>query len=756
MSISLRIPEKYLLINLSLFLGAGLLLSGAPDALSQEDPISYAIPYVQSAPIIDGEITEGEWAGAERVYLDNETRPSQNVPALVDTEVLMMEDGANFYVAFMASDPEPNKIRAFYRDRDSCFDDDFVGAVIDTFNDERRAFEFFANPLGVQMDMILDDVVGDEDASWNAIWDSAGQITDTGYVVEMKIPLNQLRFPGGVEKQTWGIALFRSYPRNKRHTLSNYTRNYDLSCYLCQFKKAQGFGQLEQDMNIRFVPAVTASYSEDRPEPQTDEWQTDSKLDAGLDIRWGINEDFYLNATINPDFSQVEADVAQLDVNTTFSLFFPERREFFLDGADYFNTHTNLVYTRNIASPDYGLKLTGKRGNHTHGLFFANDEMTNFIIPGNQGSVVASLEDTKSVNTAYRYRLDINRNTNLGMILTDRRGDDYSNTVIGVDGNIRIGESDTIEMQVMKSYSEYPEQIQEDHDQKPKIDDFAYLISYAHRDNNWSWGARYTEYGDDFRADMGFINRVDYRKFRVSGAHNWRFGPGSTFSRFSLGGDWDITYDESGHKLEEEGGIRLNAEGPLQSFMFLGYNQGERFYDGEYFDEYVIFFFGRIRPMAGMDIGFDLDVGDSIDYANTRLGKMLTFGPRIEMRIGKHFEVDLRHNYQRMDIEGQRLYTTSLSDLRFTYQFNLRSFLRAIIQYSDTKRDLSLYDPDDDFLPEARSKNLTTQFLYSYKINPQTRFFIGYSDTGFQDDELSKIHKTNRTVFTKVSYAWSP
>jgi hypothetical protein len=750
MIIAVKKPHRHPVTCLLFLLGTGLFLSGAPDALSQEDPISYNIPYVQSEPAIDGEITEGEWAGAERVYLDNETYPSQNIPALVDTEVLMMEDGTSFYLAFIASDPEPHDIRAFFRDRDSAWDDDLVGVVIDTFNDERRAFEFFDNPLGVQMDLIMDDVVGDEDDSWNAIWDSAGKISDTGYVVEMKIPLNQLRFPGGLEKQTWGIDLLRFYPRNKRHRLSNNTKNYDLSCYLCQLKKAQGFTQLEQDVNLRFVPALTASYSKNRPEPLTDEWQTDSKLDPSLDIRWGINQDFYLNATINPDFSQVEADVAQLDINTTFALYFPERREFFLDGADYFNTHANLIYTRNIISPDYGFKLTGKRGDHTHGLFIVNDETTHFIIPDNQESIIASLEGVKSLNTAYRYRLDISRNMNLGMILTDRRGEDYSNTVVGMDGNIRIGESDRIEMQLMKSYSEYPEQIQTDYDQKSKIDDFAYLIDYEHHDNNWNWGARYTEYGDDFRADMGFINRVDYKQLRIGGGHNWRFGPGSTFSRFYFGGDWDIAYDESGNKLEEEAGIEINAEGPLQSFVFLGYNQGEHFYNGKYFDEYAIFLFGQIRPMAGMDIGFDLDTGDRIDFLNTRLGKILTFGPRIEMRIGKHLEVDLRHHFERMDIDGQRLYTTNLSDLRFTYQFNIRSFLRAIIQYLDTKQNPSLYIFDVD----ERYKDLTTQFLYSYKINPQTRFFIGYSDTGFQNDELSKIHKTNRTVFTKLSYAW--
>ena len=755
MTVKMKNPDKVLVLCLLFILGVVPLSVGAPDTLAQEDTISYTIPYVELTPTIDGEITEGEWAGAERVFLDNETHPSQNVPALVDTEVLMMEDGANFYLAFIASDPEPNKICAFYRDRDTCWDDDLVGVVIDTFNDERRAFEFFANPFGVQMDRINSEgggrrgFGGGQDSAWNAIWDSAGKITDEGYVVEMKIPLTQLRFSEGLEKQTWGIDLVRYYPRSKRHRLSNITRDYDLSCYLCQLTKAQGFTQLEENVNLRLVPTITASYSENRLSPE-DEWEDEFDPDASLDLRWGINQDFYLNATINPDFSQVEADVAQLDINTTFSLYYPERREFFLDGADYFDTRTNLVHTRNISSPDYGIKLTGKRDVHSFGLFFANDEATNFIIPGTQGSLIATLQDEKNKNTAFRYRLDINRNTNLGMLITDRRGDGYSNTVASIDGNIRIGSSDRIEMQLMTSRSEYPEQIQADYGQRPRIDDQAYSLSYRHEDNRWNWGGRFTEFGDDFRADMGFINRVGFREFDISAGHTWRFGPESKFSRFSIGGDWEKSYDESGKTLEDQFGMRLNLEGPMQSFMFLGFNKGESFYNDEYFDVYGIFLFGRIRPTSNLEIGMDFDYGDSIDYANTRLGRSLTIGPEINMHIGKHFQLNLRHSFQKMDIDGERLYSTNLSDLRFTYQFGIRSFLRVIVQYSDTKSNQSLYV----FPVDARSKYMTSQILYSYKISPQTRFFIGYSDTGFQYDDMSKIHKTNRTLFTKISYAW--
>jgi hypothetical protein len=742
-------------LNSYLILVLNLVLITAPCAFSRESTISYTIPYTESGPEIDGIISEGEWDGAEHVFLDNETEPSQNIPAIVDTEVLLMEDGANFYLAFIADDPEFEKICAFYSDRDTCWDDDLVGVVIDTFNDERRAFEFFANPLGVQIDRINNEsgggrgAFGGVDNSWNAVWDSAGRISDKGYVVEMKIPLTQLRFPAGLEQQTWGIDLVRYYPRNKRHKFSNNSRDYNLSCYLCQLKKAQGFNQLEEGLNLQIVPTLTASYSKNRPAPGS-EWKNEFDPEVGLDIRWGINQDFYLNATINPDFSQVEADATQVDVNNTFSLFYPERREFFLDGADYFSTTSNLVYTRNISFPDYGIKLTGKRDMHSFGFFFANDATTNLIIPGRDGSIIASLPDIESFNTAYRYRLDINTNINFGMIFTDRRADDYSNTLAGVDSNIRIGKSDSIEMQVMKSYTEYPDQIQDLYAQKQYLDDFAYRLHYRHEDNNWSWRGSYSDFGSDFRADLGFINQVDYRNYDFSGGHNWRFGPGRGISRFFLGADYEKSYDESGRKLEEKTGMRINVEGPMQSFIFLGYSQGDHYYNGKYFDEYSIFMFGHIRPSSYMEIAMDFDYGDSIDYLNTRLGRMLTISPEINLQLGKHFQAKLRHSYQKMDIEGTELYNTNLSDLRTTYQFTIRSFLRVTIQYSNTRYNPSLYNFEIDSL----SRFLTSQILYSYKINPQTRFFIGYSDSGFQNDDMRKLFTTNRTVFTKFSYLW--
>jgi hypothetical protein len=214
-------PGGGLLARLGARLALLVVLSCSQAVLAQTAPIAVQIPHAEQTPVIDGVFTADEWRSATRIALVNESFPGQNVVPPVATDVYLMEDGDSLLAAFVASDPDPSKIRAYYRDRDRAFQDDFIGIVLDTFNDERRAFEFFINPLGVQMDLIVDDVSKREDESWNALWDSAGQITATGYVGEMRIPLKQLRLPSGLPTQTWGVGLLRIYPREARHQIWN-------------------------------------------------------------------------------------------------------------------------------------------------------------------------------------------------------------------------------------------------------------------------------------------------------------------------------------------------------------------------------------------------------------------------------------------------------------------------------------------------------------------------------------------------------
>ncbi|MBL4821424.1 MAG: carbohydrate binding family 9 domain-containing protein [Gammaproteobacteria bacterium] len=741
-------PVKFLrLIFLLLTIGSGSISS---ESVAQQSNIDYQIPRITDLPEIDGNIGELEWAAATRVMLNIETNPGENIPSSVTSEALIMGDGETLYVAFISFDPDVTEIRAYYRDRDDVRNHDQVGIVLDTFNDERRAYEFFVNPFGVQLDAINDDVNNDYDHSWNAIWDSAGRINDDNYTVEIAIPLKQLRFDQSLAQQTWGINFVRRYPRGRDYQISDSARDRNISCYLCDISKAQGFENLERGRNLEVVPTLTTTVVETR-DPVSGKWERENlDPDGGLDVRWGINQNLYLNATLNPDFSQVEADRTQLDTNTTFSLFIPERRTFFLDGADYFNSYLNVVHTRNISDPDYGTKLTGKSGNHSYGLLAANDTSTSFLIPGSLGSSVGSLGDVESDISVLRYRYDVLNNSTIGAIVTDRQADGYKNTVTGVDGVFQLTDSDTLSIQSLHSESEYPLAIQTQFGQLANLSDDAHVVNFRHRDSRWDGFATYVDYGKDFRADLGFINQVDYRKFTIRVGHTWRWDDDNFFSRIWFAGDWDKTLDQSGLKLEEEIEFFIEMDSPLQSRLKGLFGASQTYFNGKYFDEQFNQLRLNFRPNSDLFLNLYFRLEDVVDFANTRLGRSVRIGPEVTYNWGPHLQINLDHTLQRFDVDGGRLFTAKLTDARINYQFTTRSFLRFTLQYTDKDRDQSLYvNP-----VQSRSKTLATQLLYSYRLNAASRFFIGYSDAGFQDDDLDSIESTNRTIFAKLSYAW--
>ena len=317
---------------------------------------------------IDGSLDEPAWQTAATMELRYETRPAENTAPPVRTEIFLAYDEDHFYMAFRAHDPNPSEIRAHVTDRDKAFSDDFVGVVLDTFNDERRAFEFFVNPLGVQMDMFQDDVSGNEDESWDAIWDSAGKITASGFEVEIAIPWSSLRFPRAEGDQTWGFDALRFYPRTQRHRISSHPLDRNITCYLCQASKMTGFAGVTPGKNVEIAPTVTANRTDRREDDLLDRpiREGSYETELGLTAKWGITPSLTLNAAINPDFSQVEADAAQLDVNTQFALFFPEKRPFFLEGADFFRSPFEAVFTRNVANPGLGGQAHGQGGEERH------------------------------------------------------------------------------------------------------------------------------------------------------------------------------------------------------------------------------------------------------------------------------------------------------------------------------------------------------------------------------------------------------
>lgn len=712
------------------------------------------LPRTTAKITIDGVMDEPVWQDAVRVTLDYETRPGENIAARVTTAVYLIEDGRNLYLAFDAEDPDPKAIRAYLRDRDTAWDDDFVGIAIDTFNDERRAFQFFANPLGVQMDATNDDVNQNEDESWDAIWSSAGQIHDKGFVVEMQIPLSQLRFPNTDGKQTWGYDLLRFYPRQHRYRLSNNPLDRNRNCYLCQLSKLQGLEGSEPGRDLEIVPTVTAIQSDSTDEPGVEPMQSNgTDTEAGISVRWGITPDMTANLTINPDFSQVEADVAQLDVNERFALFFPEKRPFFLEGADYFNTTIDAVFTRTIADPDVGAKLTGKRNDHTFGLFAAQDAVTNLLIPGLFGSDATTVEEE---NTAFvgRYSLGFGEASSVGGLVTVRDGDNYHNYVGGIDGRWKINDQNSIQFQFLTSDTEYPVEVAEEFEQA--IDSFdgdALAIEYEYDSRNWFGNVEYRDLSADFRADSGFVSRVGGDVQEVSGGRVWHGEEQNFFNRIVLHGEYETVHDEDGNMLERANSLRLNLNGPMQSFFQARITSAEEFWEGVDYDLDHYGLFGEFQPRGGLIVGLLARFGDKIDYSNDRLADTLYFEPFVNWNVNRNLLLRFRGVYSRLEtLDGEKIFDASVADTRLTWQFNLRSFVRLTVQYQDIEKNQAVYVDD----VEAREKDVGRELLYSYKLNPQTVFFLGYSDRYVDNDDLNGLKASDRTWFMKVGYAWTP
>ncbi len=706
---------------------------------------------------VDGQLDEPAWQSALVIDVPYEWQPGDNTPPPVKTDFLLTYDDDYLYAAWRAFDPNPAEIRAHLMDRDSVntfVQDDHVLLLIDTFNDERRGFQFRINPLGVQADAVFSQNEGIEDFSFDMIWDSAGRITEEGYIIEIAVPLNQIRFPRTEGLQTWGFDIGRSYPRSVRHRMSSAPRDRNNNCILCQADKVTGFENLQPGRNLEVTPTVTSNRTDVAFNAPGDLESGDEEVEAGVSARWGITPNISLNAAINPDFSQVEADVAQLDVNERFALFFEEKRPFFLEGIDFFATPLQAVFTRTVAEPKWGAKVTGKEGKNAFGVFVAEDEANTFTIPSNQESFFA-VQERPVTSGVFRFRRDVGAGSTVGVLYTGREGDDYHNRVAGLDGFVRLNDADTVLVQFLRSDTLYPGEIARDFGQP--TDAFrgdALFGSYRHAARDWNWSLTYEDRNPEFRADSGFIPRVDIREARGNLQRNLWGESSDWYTQLNIGVNGRRTEDHSGQLTDEQFLLYTDYFGPLQSFVELYYERRKELFGGTLYEElnqYGVVF--NIQPSGVARYTFFTETGDAVDFTNNQPADILVVQPGVELKLGRHINAKLDHTLQSLDVEGGELFEANLTQLRLIYNFNVRSFVRGIFQYLDLQRNPALYRPEIQPFIEPEEETLFTQLLFSYKLNAQTVLFLGYSDNRLGNQDLS-LEQTDRTFFLKVGYAW--
>ena len=714
---------------------------------------TYEVRRAIAAIEVDGALSDEGWKHAAVIELPYEYFPGDNTPAPVRTEFLVTFGEAHVFFGFRARDPEPGRIRAHLADRDAITtfqQDDHVGFILDTFNDERRGFQFRVNPLGVQADAVFSEMEGIEDFSWDAIWESAGRVTEEGYEVEVAIPFNQLRFPRTDGAQTWGVDVFRSYPRSVRHRIGARWTDRNRACILCQADKLTGFTGLTPGRNLEFVPTLTAHRTDRREAfPGGPLRGGDARGDLGLTARWGITPNLILNATANPDFSQVEADVAQLDVNTRFALFFPEKRPFFLEGIDFFATPLNTVFTRTIVDPQGGLKLTGKSGANAYGVFVARDEVNALLLPSNQGSDFVSLDQRVTSGVA-RYRRDVGATSTLGLIYAGREASGYHNRVYGADAFVRPGASDTVRVQVLGTRTANPLGVTDLFGRgRDAFGGFGLFADYFHQGRDWFYFAGYQDLTPGFRADSGFVPRVDVRQADAQLGRTFYGRSGTWLSQIQAGVQGQRIEDHAGVLTDEDGYLFLIYQGPQQSAATLRLHRVRERYAGTLYPYTRFDGLFELRPTGDLRLNLDTRLGGGVDYANARAGRLLSLNPRVEYRLGRRLEVHLGHTLERLAAGGGRVFTAHLTQGRLVYHLGTRAFARAILQYTDVDRVAARFLE----AVEPRSRRLFSQLLFSYKVNPQTVVLVGYSDnhSGLRDVSLTQ---TDRTFFLKLGYAW--
>ncbi|HEU5170411.1 MAG TPA: DUF5916 domain-containing protein [Gemmatimonadales bacterium] len=719
-------------------------------------PASYRVLPAAEPIAVDGRLDEAAWRAATRIPLEYEWFPGDNVRPPVATDCWMTHDAGNLYVACHARDPSPSAIRAHYADRDDLNRiprDDHIILLLDPFNDERRAFQFRVTALGVQGDALFSTAEAIEDFSWDAIWASAGRIGDDGYVVELAIPFRSLRFPATSGEQTWGVLLERSYPRSTRHRMQSAPRDRGNACLLCETNKVTGFAGITPGSNVELYPTLTSRRTDLRSAFPAGPLQSgDVEVDPGLDLRWGVSSNLSLNATANPDFSQVEADVAQLDVNTRFALFFPERRPFFLEGADFFATPIQAVFTRTVADPTGGLKFSGKLGSAGIGVFSAHDRITNLLLPSNQGSADTSLSGN-TVTTALRWRQDLGQASYVGTLYTGRESfDGYANRLGGADAFLQLSPANSVRLQLLGSQTGYPEAVARSFAQPAgRFTGVAARASYLHASRDWAGTLAVEELSPDFRADAGFVPRVDLRSAEGSLTRTIFGRPGQPFTQLQFGVTGFARTDHEWQLTDRSAGINAFWLGPAQTSVLLeGFQERERF--GSVDHDLTR---GRVtiqsQPSGSLRLALIGRVGDEVDVANNRTASNLALAPSVQLYLGRALNLDVQHDYQRLRFGGERVFTANLLQTRVVYHLGLRTFVRVIVQWEHVDRNAGAYG----FPVTPSSSSLFTQLLFSYKLNPQTVAFLGYSDSHRGTDTID-LTRASRTFFVKLGYALRP
>jgi hypothetical protein len=765
------------------------------------------IPRFDKSPVIDGKLDDEIWKHAA-VFKDfYQVQPGDNTPASKPSEAYIGYDSKFLYLAFKAYD-DPAQVRARIAKRDAIFDDDFIGVYLDTYNDKRKALEFFFNPLGVQADAVRTEGSG-EDFSIDFVHESKGMVTSDGYTVEAAIPFKSLRYTAGKDT-LWGLHVFRRIQRFNAELDSWMPLSREVSGTLIQEGFITGLEGISTERNFELVPSFTVSETGRRArsfapvvigEPPAllpgRILNEPVKLDPGLTVKFGITPTITLDAAFNPDFAQVEADETVVTANQRFPIFFEEKRPFFLEGKEVFQTPLTIVHTRAIVDPDYAVKLTGKRGKNTFGLILASDNapgnFTEDELNDRELAVVSEPDPTlrriRQVNFqnffdkfvgknatigVLRLKRDVGSENTIGLIATTYNFPDRYNAVAGVDGRFKLDPKTVVSFQLIGTRSNRPffdPEINRSVDRRG--DAFAYRWSYDHSERHYGINFNGDGYTHDYRADVGFTTRTNTNTIRINPRWNSEPKPKNAIVSYRANAAIDYSTDFQGRsqRVDVQPMFGLNLQ--HQTFLTFGYRRAyERLIEEEFGAKRMPARFdaaGNFLPAQdGAFFGAD---SERSTYKNSIIAIFEMYGSK-----KYQFFAQVVRDMNVFDFDfgaGQKFPRVSPAALQFgqdarldpgagdlwnisgSFVYQPSAALRTSLDYTKqrlVRDDTHLTAFDENIITShttyqftrflaARARldystlasHLSGQFLLGWTPNPGTAFYVGYNDDMTRD-----------------------
>ncbi len=717
--------------------------SAATGAAARIHP-SVAPPRIDTPPKVDGRLDDAIWTNAAKISDFTQERPIEAAPATESTDVYVAYDSQQIYFGIHAHYADPSIIRANRADRDQTGRDDTVTVFFDPFDDQQRGYAFTVNGYGVQGDSLLagnsnsnsnsgggnrNRGPGGGDPSWDALFFSAGVLVEDGWTAELAIPFKSLRYPArGDAPHHWGFQVQREI-QSKNESVVWAPISRDVLGFLTQMGSLDGMRQLSMSRNLEILPTVTAVGSQLRNATTGALGNADVE-EGGLSVKYGLTSNLTLDVTFNPDFSQIESDRAQVDVNQRFPLFFPELRPFFLEGQEIFNIPgpITLVHTRTIVDPRYGAKITGKVGKTTVGFLVADDEA-----PGKTDTTTDPAFGKSATNVFGRVRYDLYSESSIGLVMTDREFMDEHSRVGGLDSVFKIGRNQRLQFRAFGSA---------DRDETG-TDTSGHMIdaNFRKEGRGLAYSTTYYEISPEFKTDSGFVRRTDERQVSANGSYRWwpqnwivNWGPRLNYNR---------NYEFAGNVQDTGVGLGWNAQ--LDKNINVNVNTDRDM------ERYNAVDFHKIRYSMGVGINTSRKVsiggftnwGDQIRYVtNPYLGTgrngnvTLTVRPysrlQSEVNLTTSSFKDVRTDRQEFAIKIYRLLTT--------YQFTERLLLRNIVDYNN-------YD-----------RSLGGNLLLTYRVNSGTALYVGYDDryrSAFKFNSAlypgdEDYTRTSRALFAKL------